>query len=93
MVDVIYIDPPYNTGARDWKYNNDYVDVVDEYRHSKWLAMMKKRLKLARRLRSTLYQRGYSRSSNHKSLGICANHYARENDGRIGRKTPTETLD
>jgi adenine-specific DNA-methyltransferase len=50
MVDVIYIDPPYNTGARDWKYNNDYVDVVDEYRHSKWLAMMKKRLKLARRL-------------------------------------------
>lgn len=50
MVDVIYIDPPYNTGARDWKYNNDYVDVVDEYRHSKWLAMMKKRLALAKKL-------------------------------------------
>ena len=50
MVDVIYIDPPYNTGARDWKYNNDYVDIVDEYRHSKWLAMMKKRLELAKRL-------------------------------------------
>jgi|CXWL01.1.fsa_nt_gi adenine-specific DNA-methyltransferase len=50
MVDVIYIDPPYNTGARDWKYNNDYVDGNDQYRHSKWLAMMKKRLTLAYRL-------------------------------------------
>ena len=49
-VDCIYIDPPYNTGARDWKYNNDYVDGVDEYRHSKWLSFMEKRLKLAKRL-------------------------------------------
>ena len=49
-VDVIYIDPPYNVGARDWKYNNDYVDSEDAYRHSKWLAMMERRLKLARRL-------------------------------------------
>ncbi len=49
-VDAIYIDPPYNTGARDWKYNNDYVDGDDAYRHSKWLAMMERRLKLARRL-------------------------------------------
>jgi adenine-specific DNA-methyltransferase len=49
-VDVIYIDPPYNTGARDWKYNNDYVDKTDSWRHSKWLAMMKKRLLLAKRL-------------------------------------------
>ena len=49
-VDAIYIDPPYNTGARDWKYNNDYVDEDDAYRHSKWLAMMERRLKLARRL-------------------------------------------
>ncbi len=49
-VDVIYIDPPYNTGARDWKYNNDFVDTNDQYRHSKWLSMMKKRLDLARRL-------------------------------------------
>jgi adenine-specific DNA-methyltransferase len=49
-VDVIYIDPPYNTGARDWKYNNDYVDKTDTFRHSKWLSMMKKRLLLARRL-------------------------------------------
>lgn len=50
QVDCIYIDPPYNTGARDWTYNNHYVDVSDSYRHSKWLSMMEKRLKLARRL-------------------------------------------
>ncbi|MCH4239140.1 MAG: site-specific DNA-methyltransferase, partial [Oscillospiraceae bacterium] len=49
-VDCIYIDPPYNTGAKDWKYNNDYVDNVDTYRHSKWLSMMQKRLKLAKKL-------------------------------------------
>ena len=49
-VDCIYIDPPYNTGARDWKYNNDYVDESDEYRHSKWLSFMQKRLKLAHSL-------------------------------------------
>ncbi|HSQ52181.1 MAG TPA: DNA methyltransferase, partial [Nitrospiraceae bacterium] len=49
-VDVIYIDPPYNTGARDWKYNNNYVDKNDQYRHSKWLSMMNRRLKLAKRL-------------------------------------------
>ena len=49
-VDCIYIDPPYNTGARDWKYNNDYVDGTDVYRHSKWLSMMKNRLLLAKDL-------------------------------------------
>lgn len=49
-IDAIYIDPPYNTGARDWKYNNDYVDGEDKYRHSKWLAFMERRLKIARRL-------------------------------------------
>ena len=49
-VDCIYIDPPYNTGARDWKYNNDYVDGNDAYRHSKWLAFMERRLKLAKHL-------------------------------------------
>ena len=49
-VDCIYIDPPYNTGARDWKYNNDFVDSADAYRHSKWLSFMEKRLKLAKRL-------------------------------------------
>ena len=49
-VDCIYIDPPYNSGARDWKYNNDYVDETDAYRHSKWLAFMERRLKLAKEL-------------------------------------------
>lgn len=49
-VDAIYIDPPYNTGARDWKYNNDYVEGEDLYRHSKWLAFMERRLRIARTL-------------------------------------------
>lgn len=49
-MDCVYIDPPYNTGARDWKYNNDYVDAEDAYRHSKWLAFMERRLLLAKEL-------------------------------------------
>lgn len=49
-VDCIYIDPPYNSGATDWKYNNKYVDENDEYRHSKWLSMMQKRLQIAKKL-------------------------------------------
>jgi len=49
-IDVIYIDPPYNTGAKDWKYNNNFVDINDNYRHSKWLSMMSKRLQLAKSL-------------------------------------------
>lgn len=49
-VDCCYIDPPFNTGARDWKYNNDYVDGQDQYRHSKWLSFMKHRLTLAKKL-------------------------------------------
>ena len=49
-IDAIYIDPPYNSGARDWKYNNDYVGAEDLYRHSKWLAMIERRLKIAKNL-------------------------------------------
>ena len=49
-VDVIYIDPPYNTGAKDWKYNNSYVDKEDAYRHSKWISMLHKRIVLAKNL-------------------------------------------
>nr|WP_284500902.1 DNA methyltransferase [Bowdeniella massiliensis] len=49
-VDAIYIDPPYNTGAKDWKYNNNYVEGDDDYRHSKWLAFMERRLEVAREL-------------------------------------------
>lgn len=55
-IDVIYIDPPYNTGAKTWKYNNDYVDKEDQWRHSKWLSFMEKRLKLAKNL---LSQKGF----------------------------------
>lgn len=53
QVDCIYIDPPYNTGAADWRYNNRFVDDNDSYRHSKWLSMMEKRLRLAKRLLRT----------------------------------------
>ena len=49
-IDVIYIDPPYNTGAKDWKYNNDYVDAKDTFRHSKWLSMMQVRIEVAKTL-------------------------------------------
>jgi adenine-specific DNA-methyltransferase len=48
--DLIYLDPPYNTGNRDWSYNNDYVDSNDTYRPSKWLAFMERRLRVAQRL-------------------------------------------
>ncbi|MFS6536920.1 DNA methyltransferase [Idiomarina loihiensis] len=49
-IDAIYIDPPYNTGAKDWKYNNSYVESDDLYRHSKWLAFMERRLLIAKQL-------------------------------------------
>ena len=51
-VDVIYIDPPYNTGNRDFVYNDSFVDNEDSYRHSKWLSFMSKRLRIAKRLLS-----------------------------------------
>lgn len=51
-IDVIYIDPPYNTGNKDFIYDDDYVDVNDQFRHSKWLSFMEKRLKFARELLS-----------------------------------------
>ncbi len=50
QVDCIYIDPPYNNGVSEWKYNNNIIDDNDAYRHSKWLAMMEKRLVLAKNL-------------------------------------------
>ncbi len=50
-IDIIYIDPPYNTGKKDeWKYNDRYVDKNDAYKHSKWLNFMEKRLNLAKNL-------------------------------------------
>lgn len=51
-IDVIYIDPPYNTGNKDFVYNDAYVDTEDAYRHSKWLSFMSKRLRIAKRLLS-----------------------------------------
>lgn len=51
-IDVIYIDPPYNTGNKDFKYNDSFVDKEDSFRHSKWLSFMDKRLKIAKRLLS-----------------------------------------
>ena len=51
-IDVIYIDPPYNTGNKDFKYNDSFVDKEDSYRHSKWLSFMEKRLRIAKRLLS-----------------------------------------
>jgi adenine-specific DNA-methyltransferase len=49
-IDVIYIDPPYNTGNKDFKYNDSFVDKEDSYRHSKWISFMHKRLQIAKRL-------------------------------------------
>ena len=51
-IDVIYIDPPYNTGNKDFVYNDSFVDSEDSYRHSKWLSFMSKRLRIAKRLLS-----------------------------------------
>lgn len=51
-IDVIYIDPPYNTGAKDWRYNNEFVDSNDSFRHSKWLSWISKRISRAKRLLS-----------------------------------------
>ena len=51
-IDVIYIDPPYNTGNKDFVYNDSYVDGEDSYRHSKWLSFMSRRLQIAKKLLS-----------------------------------------
>ena len=51
-IDVIYIDPPYNTGNKDFIYNDSYVDSEDSFRHSKWLSFMNRRLRLAKELLS-----------------------------------------
>lgn len=51
-IDIIYIDPPYNTGNKDFIYNDSYVDSEDSYRHSKWLSFMSRRLRIAKKLLS-----------------------------------------
>lgn len=55
-IDVIYIDPPYNTGSKDFIYDDNYIGVDDGYRHSKWLSFMNERLKIAKEL---LSEKGY----------------------------------
>ena len=52
-IDVIYIDPPYNTGKKDFRYNDSYVDTEDSFRHSKWLSFMERRLLIAKKLLSS----------------------------------------
>ena len=49
-IDFIYIDPPYNTGNKDFVYNDEYIEAENEYKHSKWLSFMEKRLQIAKRL-------------------------------------------
>jgi len=49
-IDVIYIDPPYNTGSKDFIFNDHFVDIEDSYRHSKWLSFMSRRMRLAKSL-------------------------------------------
>jgi adenine-specific DNA-methyltransferase len=51
-IDVIYIDPPYNTGNKSWKYNNSYVELDDSFKHSKWLSFMSKKTKISENLLS-----------------------------------------
>ena len=51
-IDVIYIDPPYNTGSKDFIYNDKIIDDEDGYKHSKWLSFMNKRLQMAQHLLS-----------------------------------------
>ena len=51
-IDLIYIDPPYNTGSRSWKYNNNFIEKDDPFRHSKWISFIKKRLEIAKDLLS-----------------------------------------
>ncbi len=52
-IDIIYIDPPYNTGNKDFIYDDSYVDSTDEFKHSKWISFMKKRLNIAKNLLSS----------------------------------------
>lgn len=52
-IDIIYIDPPYNTGKKDFRYNDSYVDAEDSFRHSKWLSFMERRLLIAKKLLSS----------------------------------------
>ena len=71
-IDVIYIDPPYNTGNKDFVYNDSYVDSEDTYRHSKWLSFMSKRLRIAKKLLSDRGVIFISTTTNKPTSNCCA---------------------
>ncbi len=95
-IDVIYIDPPYNTGNKDFIYNDSYVDSEDSYRHSKWLSFMSKRLRIAKKLLSDRGVIFISIDDNelHNLISLCdSNDYFGESN-RVGvmcRATGTTT--
>ena len=82
-VDVIYIDPPYNTGNKDFVYNDKFVDSEDDYRHSKWLSFMDRRLRIARRLLSDKGVIFISIDDNEQGVGY-THHGANEKVGERG---------
>lgn len=80
-IDVIYIDPPYNTGNKDFVYNDSYVDSEDSYRHSKWLSFMSRRLRIAKRLLSDRGVIFISIDDNelHNLLCLCDSYFGEDN--------------
>lgn len=92
-IDVIYIDPPYNTGNKDFVYNDSYVDSEDSYRHSKWLSFMHKRLKIAKRLLSDKGVIFISIDDNEQAQLklLCDNTFGQTFLGLISRATGTTT--
>ena len=103
-IDVIYIDPPYNTGNKDFIYNDKYVDKEDNYRHSKWLSFMERRLRLAKNLLSDKGVIFISIDDNEQARLrlLCDEIFGEENievmvwrksgDGRYGKMKNTKTF-
>lgn len=87
-IDAIYIDPPYNSRAKDWKYNNDYVDPGDTYQHSKWLAMMERRLLLAKKLLNPMDSILIVTIDEKEYLRLGSLHRAAAGAGRYGSACP-----
>ncbi len=93
-IDVIYIDPPYNTGNKDFVYNDHYVDKEDSYRHSKWLSFMSRRLKITKQLLSDKGVLFISIDDNEQAqLKLLCDEVFGENNfvGLISRATGTTT--
>ena len=93
-IDIIYIDPPYNTGSKDFKYNDAFVDKADGFRHSKWLSFMYARLKIARDLLSDTGLIFISIDDNEVATlkFLCEEIFGENNfRGQIARSTGTPT--